>query len=119
MFTKSPLTGFYAESYAGGTVAEPLNATGYDAVLLKGAAQKPVYLEISDKGVKFYDASHIWGRDTYETEDTIRREVGVKDAGIVVIGPAGENLVRFACIENDYFRSAGRTGVGAVMGSKR
>ena len=119
VFTKSPLTGLYAESYAGGRVAEPLSRTGYDAIVIKGASENPVYLEISDEGVNFHDASHIWGKDTYQTEDTIRQEIGVKNAGIVVIGPAGENLVRFACIENDYFRSAGRTGVGAVMGSKK
>jgi len=119
VFTKSPLTGLYAESYAGGKVAEPLSGTGYDAIVIHGASGNPVYLEISDEGVKFHHASNIWGKDTYETEDIIKREVGVKNAGVVVIGPAGENLVRFACIENDYFRSAGRTGVGAVMGSKK
>jgi len=119
VFTKSPLTGLYAESYAGGKVAEPLSGTGYDAIVIHGVSENPVYLEISDEGVKFHRASNIWGKDTYETEDIIKREVGVKNAGVVVIGPAGENLVRFACIENDYFRSAGRTGVGAVMGSKK
>jgi len=119
VFTKSPLTGLYAESYAGGKVAEPLSGTGYDAIVIHGASENPVYLEISDEGVKFHHASNIWGKDTYETEDIIKREVGVKNAGVVVIGPAGEHLVRFACIENDYFRSAGRTGVGAVMGSKK
>jgi aldehyde:ferredoxin oxidoreductase len=119
VFTKSPLTGLYAESYAGGKVAEPLSGTGYDAIVIHGASENPVYLEISDEGVKFHHASHIWGMDTYETEDVIKREVGVKNVGVVVIGPAGENLVRFACIENDYFRSVGRTGTGAVMGSKK
>ena len=119
VFTKSPLTGLYAESYAGGRVAEPLSSTGYDAIVIQGASKNPVYLEISDKGVKFHHASHIWGKDTYETEDIIHREVGVKNAGIAVIGPAGENLVRFACIENDYWRSIGRCGAGAVMGSKK
>jgi len=119
VFTKSPLTGIYAESYAGGTVAEPLSRTGYDAVAIKGASAKPVYLEIYGSHVLFHDAAHIWGKETYETEDIVRREVGVKDAGIAVIGPAGENLVRFAVIENDYWRSAGRAGTGAVLGSKK
>ncbi len=119
VFTKAPLTGLYAESYSGGKVAEPLSRTGYDAIMIEGASKNPVYLEISDEDVKFHNASHIWGKDTYETEDTIKKEVGIKDAGVVVIGPAGEKLVRFACIENDYWRSAGRTGVGAVMGSKK
>ena len=119
VFTKSPLTGLYAESYAGGTVAEPLSRTGYDAIVIKGVSKNPIYLEVSDKDVKFHNASDIWGRDTYETEDIIRQEVKVKNAGIAVIGPAGENLIRFACIQNDYWRSAGRTGTGAVMGSKK
>ena len=118
-FTKSPLTGFYCESYAGGTVAEPLSRTGYDAIIIKGASEKPVYLEISSNKVIFHDASHLWGKETYETEDAIREEVGRKDAGVIVIGPAGENLVRFAVIENNYWRSLGRTGSGAVLGSKK
>ncbi len=118
-FTKSPLTGIYSESYAGGKVAEPLSRTGYDAIIIKGAAEKPVYLEISNKKVIFRDASHLWGKDTFETEDAIKAEVGRKDAGVIVIGPAGERLVKFALIENDYWRSLGRTGPGAVMGSKK
>jgi len=118
-FTKSPLTGFYCESYAGGSVAEPLSRTGYDAIVIKGASEEPVYLEISNGKVIFHDASHLWGKDTYETEDAIRQEVGVRDAGIAVIGPAGERLVRFAVIENNYWRSLGRTGPGAVLGSKK
>jgi aldehyde:ferredoxin oxidoreductase len=117
--TKSPLTGLYSESYAGGTVAEPLSRTGYDAIVVKGASQKPIYLEISQAEVKFRDAAHIWGKDTYQTEDAIRQEVKAGDSGVVVIGPAGENLVRFAVIENNYWRSVGRTGAGAVMGSKK
>ena len=119
VFTKSPLTGLYAESYAGGRVAEPLSRTSYDAIVIQGASKNPICLEISDKGVNFHHASHIWGKNTYETEDTIRQEVEVKNAGIAVIGPAGENLVRFACIENDYWRSIGRCGAGAVMGCKK
>ncbi|HEY32337.1 MAG TPA: aldehyde ferredoxin oxidoreductase family protein [Dehalococcoidia bacterium] len=119
VFCKSPLTGLYCESYAGGSVAEPLSRTGYDAVVVSGVSASPVYLEVSSGGVEFYDASHLWGKETYETEDIIRKEVSRKDVGIVVIGPAGENLVRFAVIENDYWRSAGRTGAGAVLGSKK
>jgi aldehyde:ferredoxin oxidoreductase len=119
VFTKSPLTGLYGESYAGGSVAEPMSRTGYDAIIIKGASREPVYLEISPGKVKFHDASHLWGKETYETEDTVRREVGVKEAGVAVIGPAGENKVRFALIENNYWRSAGRTGTGAVLGAKK
>jgi aldehyde:ferredoxin oxidoreductase len=118
-FTKSPLTGIYCESYAGGKVAEPLSRTGYDAIIIKGVSEKPVYLEISNKKVIFHDASHLWGKDTFETEDAIREEVGRKDAGVIVIGPAGEKLVKFAVIETEYWRSLARAGPGTVMGSKK
>lgn len=119
VFTKSPLTGIYSESYAGGKVAQPLSRTGYDAVILEGSSDKPVYLEISPGTVKFHDASRLWGKGTYETEDSVLEATGIKGAAAVVIGPGGENLVRFSVIENDYWRSCGRTGSGAVMGSKK
>ncbi|MFN2436696.1 MAG: aldehyde ferredoxin oxidoreductase family protein, partial [Desulfotignum sp.] len=83
-----------------------------------GAAASAVWIEISDTAVVFHDATHLWGKDTYETEDAVKQLCGTKDAAALVIGPAGENLVKFAVIENDYWRSAGRTGMGAVMGSK-
>ena len=118
VFTKSPLTGIFSESYSGGKVAEPMSRTGYDAFIVENASDTPVWLEISDRRVSFHDASDLWGKDTYETEDRVLEKAEVKNAGAVVIGPAGENLVRFAVIENDYWRSLGRTGAGAVMGSK-
>ena len=118
IFSKSPLTGFYAESYSGGRAATAISNAGYDAVLVKGAAPGPVWLEISDTGIEFHDARALWGKDTYETEDAVKALCGKKEAAALVIGPAGENLVRFAVIENDYWRSAGRTGMGAVLGSK-
>jgi aldehyde:ferredoxin oxidoreductase len=118
VFTKSPLTGLFSESYAGGKAAEPMSRTGYDAFILENASAGPVWLEISDKLVSFHDAKGLQGADTYSTEDTVLERAGVRNAGAVVIGPAGENKVRFAVIENDYWRSLGRTGVGAVMGSK-
>ena len=118
IFSKSPLTGFYAESYSGGRAATAISGAGYDAVLVKGAAAGPVWLEISDTGVVFHDAQNLWGKDTYETEDTVKALCGKKDAAALVIGPAGENQVKFAVVENDYWRSAGRTGMGAVLGSK-
>jgi aldehyde:ferredoxin oxidoreductase len=117
--TKSPLTGLFAESYSGGRVAEPMSRTGYDAFVIRGASKKPVFLDISDKEVMFRDASAIWGTDAYEAETRIKEQIAVKDAGIVVIGPAGENLVKFAAVINDKWRCAGRTGIGAVMGSKK
>jgi len=118
-FTKSPLACVFGESYAGGSVAEQISRTGYHAIIIKGTSREPIYLEISNRNVKFHDASHIWGKDTYATEDAVREEIGIKDAGIAVIGPAGENLVRFAAIENNYWRSLGRTGTGAVLGAKK
>lgn len=118
-YAKSPQTGFYGESYSGGKIAGAMKKTGYDAIVIKGCSDKPVLLEISDKGVAFHDATTLWGRDCYQAEDQALKKVGVKGAQAAVIGPAGEKLVRFACIENNYWRSLGRTGLGAVMGSKK
>jgi aldehyde:ferredoxin oxidoreductase len=124
VFTKSPQTGFYSESYAGGRVPEAIDAAGYDAVIIKGKSNKPTVLAIDPLGVVFHEAGNIWGMDTHQTEDEVIRKfhtTGDKTfrAGAVVIGPAGENHVCFSVIENDYWRSAGRTGAGAIMGSKR
>jgi aldehyde:ferredoxin oxidoreductase len=119
VFTKSPLTGIFSESYAGGKVAEPMSRTGYDAFILEDESDAPVWIEVSDQGVSFHDAKDLWGKETYATEDEVLKRVNKKGAGAVVIGPAGENRVRCAVIENDYWRSLGRTGVGAVMGSKK
>jgi aldehyde:ferredoxin oxidoreductase len=123
VFTKSPLTGFYAESYSGGTVSEYIARTGFDAVLIRGKAANRVWIEIGADGVVFHNADKLWGLETYATEDQVKRWIGdnrsrTQKSGVVCIGPAGENQVAFAVIENDYWRSAGRTGVGAVMGSK-
>lgn len=118
LYGKSPQTGGYAESYAGGRVAPKIKAAGYDAIILEGKSEKPVFLEVSDKYIRFHPAGDLWGRDTYFTEDEVKRRVGVPKAEAVVIGPAGENLVRFACVENNYWRSSGRGGMGAVLGSK-
>ena len=118
IFSKSPLTGFYAESYSGGKAAVTMSRAGFDAVVIKGASPTPVWIEISDTGTTFHDASDLWGMDTYQAEDELKARCGVKGATALVIGPAGENLVKFAVVENDYWRSAGRTGMGAVLGSK-
>jgi aldehyde:ferredoxin oxidoreductase len=119
VFTKSPQTGIFSESYSGGKLAEPISRTGYDAFILEGASSEPVWIEISDQGVTFHNAKDLWGKDTYFTEEEVNKKINRKGSGTVVIGPAGENLVRYAVIENDYWRSLGRTGVGAVMGSKK
>jgi aldehyde:ferredoxin oxidoreductase len=96
-----------------------MSRTGYDAIIIEGKSNHPVFLEISDEDVVFHNASQIWGKETYEAEDKILRKVGDKGAGALVIGPAGENLVKFAVIESEHWRSLGRAGIGAVMGSKK
>jgi aldehyde:ferredoxin oxidoreductase len=124
VYTKSPQTSFYAESYSGGAVAEYMAATGFDAFMIEGGSDVPVWLEITEDEVFFHPGGDLWGMDTYETEDRVKKWISENRPGnpkseAVVIGPAGENLVRFAVIENNYWRSAGRTGTGAVMGSKK
>ena len=115
--TKGALTGAIASANSGGTWGPALKFAGYDAVIVEGAAPKPVYLWIKNAKVEIRDASHLWGKDVPETSDAIRAETD-DDAKIACIGPAGENRVLFACIMNDLHRAAGRSGVGAVMGSK-
>jgi aldehyde:ferredoxin oxidoreductase len=118
IFSKSPLTGLYAESYSGGSLAIPMSRTGYDAFIIAGAADRPLWLEISDAAVTFHDAADLWGRDTFETEAEIRKRAAAEKPGTMVIGPAGENRVRIAVVKNDGWRVAGRGGLGAVFGSK-
>jgi len=119
VFTKSPQTGIYSESYSGGKITLSLSRTGYDAIVIQGKSDHPIFLEISDKNVAIHDASDLWGKETYETEEAILKAIGIKSAGALVIGPAGENLVKFAVIESEHWRSLGRAGIGAVMGSKK
>lgn len=123
VFTKSPQTGFYSESYSGGKTPEAVDAAGFDAVVIRGACDIPTVLGIGPLGAKFHDAGDIWGMETYAAEDAIIERFatpsGYKRKGAVVIGPAAENLVVFGVIENDYWRSAGRTGVGTILGSKK
>jgi aldehyde:ferredoxin oxidoreductase len=116
--TKSPLSGVIAGSNSGGFFGPELKKAGYDFLIVEGKSSKPVYLWVTDNKVEIKDASHIWGKDTYVTTDTILSELGAKDIEVACIGPAGENLVKFAAVINDKARAAGRTGVGAVMGSK-
>jgi aldehyde:ferredoxin oxidoreductase len=118
VYAKSPLTHAYGESYSGGSLAPAFKATGYDAVILEGRCPKPTYLVITSEGVTFEDAGGLWGLSSYDAEEQVLKEVGEKKARALTIGPAGENLVRFACITNDLWRNAGRCGMGAVMGSK-
>jgi len=124
VFTKSPQTGLYAESYSGGKVPEAIDATGYDAIVIQGKSKQPKVLEIRPDGVTFHEAGNLWGKETYETEDAVLHQYGSSEgsyrkAGAVVIGPAAENGVCFGLIKNDHWRSAGRTGVGTVLGAKK
>lgn len=119
LLTKSPLTGLYSDSYSGGTPADHISRTGFDAVVIKGAAKEPVSLEISDQGVAFHSAKKLWGKDAFETETSLLEDSSASKAAAVCIGPAGENRVRFAAVSNNFWRRAGRTGGGAVMGSKQ
>ncbi len=118
MAAKSPLTDIWGESHCGGHFGPELKYAGYDMVILHGRSEKPVYLSIDDDWVELKDASHLWGKDTRETTRQIRDEIGDETARVSCIGLAGENLVRYAAVMTDYYRAAGRTGMGAVMGSK-
>ncbi|MEM0302382.1 MAG: aldehyde ferredoxin oxidoreductase family protein [Archaeoglobaceae archaeon] len=116
---RSPLTRIWGESNSGGRMAVYLKYAGWDGVLIEGKSEKPVYLKIDKNGVEFRDATGIWGKGCYEAQETIEKELGEKRVSTAVIGPAGENLVKFACIQVDNSRHAGRTGMGTVMGSKK
>jgi aldehyde:ferredoxin oxidoreductase len=116
--TKGALTNAITTSNSGGHWGPEVKFAGYDLIMLEGKAPKPSYLYIYDDFVEVRDASHFWGKGVGDTEDGLREETGQPNLRISCIGPAGENLVRFACIMNDKHRAAGRSGVGAVMGSK-
>ncbi len=123
VYTKSPLTNSYAESYSGGKVPEAIDSAGFDAIILTGKSNKPTVLSITPEGVEFHDAGDLWGMETFTAEEeAVKRFAPGNDdygkPGAITIGPAGEKLVKFAIIANDKWRCAGRTGVGAVLGSK-
>ena len=118
VITKGPLTGTIAASNSGGFFGAEVKFAGYDMIIVEGRSEKPVYISIRDNDVKIEDASDLWGKDVYETTDLLLEKFGDKRARVACIGPAGEKLVKFAAIMNDKDRAAGRTGVGAVMGSK-
>ena len=115
---KSPLTGAYGEAEAGGFWGPELKFAGFDAVIITGKAEKPSYLWINDGTVEIRSAAKIWGLETGPAQEQIRGELGEKRARVALIGPAGENLVRYACVVNELKHANGRTGMGAVMGSK-
>lgn len=115
---KSPLTGGWGDANSGGYFGPYLKFSGYDAVFVTGSAKKPVYLLIQNGRPELRDASHLWGKDCYETEDILVSELG-RGVKVLCIGQAGENMVRFAAVMNDRGRAAGRSGLGAVLGSKK
>ncbi|MDP6778584.1 MAG: aldehyde ferredoxin oxidoreductase family protein [Candidatus Latescibacteria bacterium] len=115
---KSPLTGGFGEGDVGGFFAVELVRAGYDALVVQGRAEKPVYLWIEDDKVEIRDAKKLWGKDVVDTEEMIKAELGEENARFAVVGRAGENQVVNACVMQDLHHSAGRTGMGAVMGSK-
>jgi len=116
---KSPLSGGFGESEAGGFWGAELKRAGWDGIVVHGVSPAPVYLWINDGAVEIRDASHLWGKVTGDAEEALKEEIGDPRIRVAQIGPAGEHLVRFGNITNDLNEFAGRSGMGAVMGSKR
>lgn len=115
---RSPLTGFWGESNTGGFIGPEMRFAGFDGVLLNGRSDQPCWISVVESEIKFHDAGPIWGQDTYQTQESIREILADPKVRVACIGPAGENLVKMSAIVNDHGRAAGRTGMGAVMGSK-
>ena len=118
LYSKSPLTNSFFHSSAGGHFGPELKYAGYDGIIFEGASKKPVYLFIDDGRVELRDASHLWGMDTTKVQEELFEELGSDEIQIAAIGPAGEKLVRFACVICGC-RALGRGGLGAVLGSKK
>jgi aldehyde:ferredoxin oxidoreductase len=116
---KSPLTGGFSGSEVGGYWGAELKRAGWDTILFEGVAPSPVYLWIKDDQIELRPADHLWGRETLDVEEGIREELGDQRIRVAQCGPAGEKLVRVANVIHDVNRAAGRTGLGAVMGSKK
>lgn len=117
--TKSPLTGCQATSHAGGYWGTQLKLAGYDGIIVQGQSTRPVYLFIDDGKPQLLDATGLWGRDVFQTDALIKDQLNDGKLSVASIGPAGENLVKYASIQNDRQRSAARGGAGTVMGSKK
>ncbi|MGA2464365.1 MAG: aldehyde ferredoxin oxidoreductase family protein [Thermodesulfobacteriota bacterium] len=115
--SKSPLTGGYGDGNIGTMASIHLRKAGYDVLVLEGKSEKPCYLLVEDENVKFVDASELWGKNTFEAQDILEKRHG-RNSGILIIGPGGENLVRFSTVMSQKGRAGGRPGLGAVMGSK-
>jgi aldehyde:ferredoxin oxidoreductase len=115
----SPLTGIWGESTTGGVFPFRLKTAGFDGIMITGRARQPVCLYLHDGTAEIRDASRLWGKDSYQTQDILKDELKVTGLSIACIGRAGENLVNYACVMNDKGRAAGRCGLGALMGSKK
>ncbi|MFA5793930.1 MAG: aldehyde ferredoxin oxidoreductase family protein [Candidatus Brocadiia bacterium] len=115
--SKSPATNSYGDSNIGGHLAAEMKYAGYDVIIIEGKAKSPSYIYIKNDKVEIRDASKYWGKGSMTAEKMIKDDIG-KEFEVADIGPAGENLVKFACVSHDFGRQAGRTGIGAVMGSK-
>ncbi|MFC2082582.1 aldehyde ferredoxin oxidoreductase family protein [Candidatus Bipolaricaulota bacterium] len=115
---RSPLTGTIGDGNSGGAWAPELKAAGFDALIVRGRADSPVFLLIKDAEIEIHPADDSWGKCVGETTDLLRSRLNDADLKVLAIGPAGENQVRFACVMNDYARAVGQGGLGAVMGSK-
>jgi len=116
--TKSPLTGGYGDGNIGSYVAVQIRRAGYDAIIVEGKSESPTVLLVQGDSVQFLDAAELWGMGSFETEERLKAIYGPA-AGIITIGPAGENLVKFANVMSQGGRAGGRPGIGAVMGSKK
>ncbi|MBW2066859.1 MAG: aldehyde ferredoxin oxidoreductase family protein [Deltaproteobacteria bacterium] len=116
---KSPLTGTWGEANCGGSLAAKLKAAGYDALFVRGVSPEPVWILVDDGEIQFKDAKDLWGKDTADTVVELMKDTGEKGLGIACIGPAGESCSLISSIVSDNGRVAGRSGLGAVMGSKR
>jgi len=119
IMAKSPVTNLLGNANMGGNWAAELKNAGYDHLVLKGKSDRPVYIWIDNDKVEIKSADHIWGKDTYETQKVIREELNDPDVKVICIGPAGENLVVFASIQSAVGDAGARTGMGAVLGSKK
>jgi len=119
LVSKSPLTGGWGDASVGGYIGFELKRAGYDGILFYGISPKPVYLLIHQGKAELRDASHLWGKDTIETEEILRKEVGDRRLRVACIGPAGEKLSLISSVVTERGRVAGRSGLGTVMGSKR
>jgi len=117
LFAKSPLNNVGIDSYLGGSFGHSMKKAGYDIIIIKGKAKNPVYITIVNEIVSIEDASFLWGKDIYETEDILKDKIG-KNTKVLSIGPAGENLISYAGIGHEHNRHFGRMGSGALMGSK-